>query len=185
MGMSLSATSENTDYLARAMPARPLNSPRFLAKRRGKIVAGGARPRVPFMALAISLALLAGALLKPNAVVAMLPGFAKVYAAIGMPVNLRGIDLDHVSARFEEAAGGRFLVVEGVLRSVSRGTLDVPRLRMTLLDDNGRSVYSWTASAGVKALAPREAAPFRARLAAPPLESRQVTVDFVPEQSRG
>jgi Protein of unknown function (DUF3426) len=185
MAISLSATPENADYLARTATARALNSPRYVAERRGKNVARRAKPRIPFMVLAVGLALVAGALVKPNAVVSMLPGFAKVYAAIGMPVNLRGIDLDHVSARFEEAGGSRFLVVEGVLRSISRGTLDVPRLRMTLLDDNGRSVYSWTASAGVKALAPREAAPFRARLAAPPLESRRVTVDFVPDQSRG
>jgi hypothetical protein len=185
--MTLSATLEATDYVTHAVAGpQSMKSPRFLSERRGKIVARRAKPRLLLMmVLPTSLAIAVAALAKPNAVVTLLPRLAKVYAAVGMPVNLQGIDLDHVSARFEEAGGSRFLVVEGILHSVSGGMLDVPRLRMTLLDDNGRPVYSWTASAGIKALAPWEAAPFRARLAAPPLESRQVTVDFAPDQSRG
>jgi hypothetical protein len=182
----LSATPDSADYAIQAIPTtQSVKSRRFLSERRGKIVARRGGQGVLFMAGVTSLAIAIASLAKPNVVVTLWPRLAKVYAAAGMPVNLRGIDLDHVSARFEEAAGGRFLVVEGVLHSVSRGTLDVPRLRMTLLDDNGRSVYFWTASAGTKALAPGEAAPFRARLAAPPPESRQVTVDFAPDQSRG
>jgi hypothetical protein len=181
----LSATPESAEYVIHAVATtHSVKSRRFLSERRGKIVARRRRPGLLFMVVATSLAIAIAALAKPNVVVTLLPRLAKVYAAVGMPVNLRGIGLDHVSARFEEAAGGRFLVVEGVLHSVSRGTLDVPRLRMTLLDDNGRSVYFWIASAGIKALAPGEAAPFRARLAAPPPESHQVTVDFAPDQSR-
>jgi hypothetical protein len=122
-----------------------------------------------------------GALAKPGMLVRLLPRTAEVYAAIGVPVNLRGLAFEHVAARFEEAGKGRFLTVEGLLRNVARGNRDVPRLRLSLADAAGRSVYTWTASSGIKALPPGETAPFRARLAAPPTEAQAVTVDLVPE----
>jgi hypothetical protein len=140
------------------------------------------RHRIP-LALGISLAviLVVAALAKPRTVVRLLPRTAAVYAALGLAVNLRGFDFEHVTARFEEAGGGRFLAVEGILRNVARQGRDPPRLRLTLSDANGRSIYFWTASSGIKGLPAGEAAPFRARLAAPPLEAQAVTVDFMPD----
>jgi hypothetical protein len=67
-----------------------------------------------------------------------------------------------------------------VLRNVSKEMRDAPRLRVTLSDAQARPVYFWAATSGVKALPPGEAAPFRARLAAPPPEAQSVTVDFMP-----
>jgi hypothetical protein len=126
--------------------------------------------------LVVALAFVLG---KPRMVIRVLPRFAELYAAAGMPVNLRGFAFEHVTARFEEAGGGRFLAVEGVLRNVARAASDAPRLRITLSDAAGRPIYSWTASSGVRALTPGETAPFRARLAAPPLEAHRVMVDFM------
>jgi hypothetical protein len=113
-------------------------------------------------------------------VLGVLPRLADAYAAVGLKVNLRGFEFAHVTARFEDVGNGRFLAVEGVLRNVSRDTRDAPRLRVALSDAKARPVYFWAATSGIKALPPGETAPFRARLAAPPLEAQSVTVDFMP-----
>ena len=153
------------------------------AKLPGARQAGATRRRKLRLA-GIGVGLLAvlfvGAWAKPGMVVRLLPRTAEVYASIGLPVNLRGLAFEHVTARYEEAGKGRFLTVEGLLRNVTSEERDVPRLRVVLSDRVGKPVYSWTASSGIKALPPGEAAPFRARLAAPPEEAQKVTVDLAP-----
>jgi hypothetical protein len=120
------------------------------------------------------------ALARPAIVLGVWPRLADAYAAVGLEVNLRGFEFAHVTARFEDVGAQRFLSVEGVLRNVSKEMRDAPRLRVTLSDAQARPVYFWAATSGVKALPPGEAAPFRARLAAPPPEAQSVTVDFMP-----
>jgi hypothetical protein len=114
-------------------------------------------------------------------VVRLLPRMAEVYASIGLPVNLRGLAFEHVTARLDEVGKGRFLTVEGLLRNITHEPLDVPRLRLVLADGRGRPAYSWTANSGIKSLPPGEIAPFRARLAAPPSEAEKIAVDLVSE----
>jgi hypothetical protein len=123
---------------------------------------------------------IAYALMAPGTVLRFLPRLAQAYSAIGLNVNLRGFEFEHVSARFEEVGGARFLAIEGMLRNVAQETRDAPRLRLTLYDAQAVPVYVWAASSGVKVLQAGETAPFRARLAAPPVEAQSVTVDFMP-----
>jgi hypothetical protein len=187
----VSVTFEAGERLARDFGRAPSPKPdavptACLSGRRGEIVAGrllGAKRRRIAWRLWLGIGLVMAATLfvlaKPRAVIRVLPRLSGLYAAAGMPVNLRGFAFEHVTARFEEAGGARFLAVEGVLRNVARAAGDAPRLRLTLSDAAGRKVYAWTASTGVRALGPGEAAPFRARLAAPPPEAQRVMVDFV------
>jgi hypothetical protein len=153
--------------------------------RNGSSVANRSGPRRSRILLAVigilfATAAVGFALAKPGPVLRVVPRLAPAYAALGLNVNLRGFEFEHVTARFEDVGGGRFLAVEGILRNVAQKVLDAPRLRVTLSDAKGTPVYFWAASSGVKALPPGEAAPFRAKLAAPPLEAQSVTVDFMP-----
>jgi hypothetical protein len=192
----------NVTFAASEPPARsgvPMRDPstqRRIGAALGEIVAaplglasklsarglpGRGPSRLP-VALGIGLAiiLVACALARPEMILRLLPRLAPAYAAVGMRVNLRGFEFEHVSARFEDVGGTRSLAIEGVLRNIAPQPRDAPRLRVTLSDIKARPVYFWTTSSGVKALAPGETAPFRARLAAPPLEAQAVTVDFTP-----
>jgi len=119
-------------------------------------------------------------LARPSLMLSLLPRLAPGYAAVGLKVNLRGFEFEAVSARLEQAGGGRFLAVEGRLRNLAAEPRDAPRLRVTLSDGEERPVYFWATSTGIKSLQPGISAPFRALLAAPPAEARSVTVDFAP-----
>lgn len=111
-------------------------------------------------------------------VVRHLPQTASLYAMLGMPVNLRGLQFDNVKTVRETQDGVPVLVVEGDIVGTGARLTEVPRLRFAVLDRNGKEIYAWTARPDRTLLPPGEALPFRSRLASPPAEASGVTVRF-------
>jgi len=112
-------------------------------------------------------------------VVRALPQTASFYAMVGMPVNLRGLDLDDVKTTTEQHEGVQILVVEGNIVNDSRKLADVPRIKFILRNAARQEIYSWTAVPSTGMLPPGQAVAFRSRLASPPPDGRDVVVRFV------
>jgi predicted Zn finger-like uncharacterized protein len=123
-------------------------------------------------------AILVGLVIWRGDVVRVMPQTASLYAAIGMPVNLRGLAIEDVHTSKEVQDGIAFLVVEGSLVNTTRMTLEVPRLRLAMRNSGGGEVYSWTSLPARPILAPGEIQPFRSRLASPPGDGKDVLVRF-------
>ena len=70
------------------------------------------------------------------------------------------------------------LVVEGSIVNVTKRPVEVPRLRLSVLNEARSEVYSWTALPSRSILNPGEGLPFRSRLASPPAETHTVQVRF-------
>jgi predicted Zn finger-like uncharacterized protein len=159
----------------------PLEDIETVAARRARRLAEQRRRRVkPTMTTAI-LALMAIniALIGWRAdVVRWLPQTASLYAAIGLPVNLRGLVFMDVATDKESQEGVAVLVVGGTIANVTPRAVTVPRLRFALRNGAGQEVYSWTALPTKNVLAPGETLPFRSRLASPPRDGNQVMVRF-------
>jgi predicted Zn finger-like uncharacterized protein len=111
-------------------------------------------------------------------VVRAAPQTASLYAAIGLPVNLRGLIFTDVTTSTESHDGVQVLVVEGNIASASTRAVEVPRLRFSVRNRSGQEVYAWTALPTRTVLAPGETLPFRSRLASPPPDARDVLVRF-------
>ncbi len=111
-------------------------------------------------------------------IVRLLPQTASLYAAIGLPVNLRGLEFDNIRLSRAKHEGVGVLVVEGNIVNVTSRTVEVPRLRLAVRNQAKREVYAWTALPSRSILAPGEALPFRSRLASPPADAREVQVRF-------
>jgi hypothetical protein len=111
-------------------------------------------------------------------VVRLAPQTAAVYAAIGLEVNLRGLAFTELVTRRETQDGTPMLTVEGVIKSASRQTINVPRLRFAVRNAKGHEIYNWTAVPARNAIAPGATIPFRSRLASPPPEAHAVLVRF-------
>ena len=62
-------------------------------------------------------------------VVRYLPQTASLFAAIGLPVNLRDLRFDNVRIARETEDGVSILIVEGSIISDASGAVEVPRLR--------------------------------------------------------
>lgn len=114
-----------------------------------------------------------------NAVVRAAPGMASLYAHIGLPVNVRGLEIGHVTSVEEMESGVPMLMVSGEIGNVAGRVVDVPRLRLAVLAGDGRELYAWTTVAGRTELAQGETVVFRARLASPPAEGRRIAVRFL------
>jgi predicted Zn finger-like uncharacterized protein len=113
-----------------------------------------------------------------QSVVRLMPQTAALFRTIGLPVNLRGIEIVNVTSRFTEEGGG-LLVVEGELVNIARGAVDVPRLRFAVRGEKGAELFVWATPADRQKLEPEERLPFRRRLAAPPQGGQDVAVRFV------
>jgi predicted Zn finger-like uncharacterized protein len=124
------------------------------------------------------LALLAAALHWRVAIVRHFPQSASLYAAIGLPVNLRGLIFENVKSTGEFIDGAMVLVIEGTIVNPTRATLEVPRLRFALRNGARHEVYAWTALPSKTSIAGGDDMPFRTRLAAPPADGRDVIVRF-------
>jgi predicted Zn finger-like uncharacterized protein len=111
-------------------------------------------------------------------VVKVAPQTASLYAAIGLPVNLRGLSFTDVKTMTESHDGVQVLVVEGTIASTSQRVVEVPRLRFSVRNRGGQEVYAWTALPGRSGLAPGETLAFRSRLASPPPDTAEVLVRF-------
>ena len=163
-------------------PARAANVESIAARRRSK--RGSARRRIPVRAARMPahillLACIVAALIGwRGTIVKHAPQMASLYAAIGMPVNLRGLTFTEVKVSRDIHDGVAVLVVEGTIASTASKPVEVPRLRFAMRNEAGGEVYAWTAMPTREVLEPGETLPFRSRLASPPGEGRDVTVRF-------
>ena len=113
-----------------------------------------------------------------NEVVRYLPQTASLFAAIGLPVNLRHLSFENVRIAKEQQDGVTILVVEGTIVSSADKPVTVPRLRFAARDAAGQEIYTWTALPGRSILGPGEKLDFRSRLASPPADAKNVMVRF-------
>lgn len=117
-----------------------------------------------------------------NDLVRYLPQTASLFAAIGLPVNLRNLKFDKVKITKETSDGVSILVIEGMIVNTSNKPNDVPRLRFSARNEAGRDVYTWTMQPARPVLGPGESMEFHSRLAAPPSDAHDVMVRFFTAQ---
>ena len=136
------------------------------------------KPNGMLVTAGLCLSLAMAAIGARETVVRFVPAAAGLYAAIHLPVNLRGIDIRDARSTLSFEAGRPVLTVEGTLVNLRKRDTDVPRLAVALRGPDGREIYGWTASASKARLGPGEALAFSSRLAAPPDNARETVLRF-------
>jgi len=131
-------------------------------------------PLVILVLIAATAALLVGR----ERIVAWAPQSASLYAALGLPVNLRGLVFEDVRSTEEMHNNIPVLIITGTIRNVAGRTVEVPRLRFSLRKKDGVEIYAWTAQADNQLISDGESVPFRSQLASPPGEAHDVVVRF-------
>ena len=178
------ARGEPPHDIESAAPERR-KSPR--RRGRGRPGAGHNRRRelMAALALAASIALLAGGLLyfREN-IVRMMPSTAPLYARLGLPVNLIGMDFSGIRIEREYENGFPVLTVRGEVVNVSGRPLLAPDVRLGLRGPGQSEIYHWTISIGRDNLQPDERAKFITRLASPPPEADEIVLRFEREQNK-
>jgi predicted Zn finger-like uncharacterized protein len=147
-------------------------------RRRGGSRAGAAGNA---FSIALCLALVAAigmAVLLRSAVVRAVPQSATVFAALGLPVNLIGLQLGGITSELAHEAGGPVLLVSGEIANDTSRPLGVPPLALTIEGEAGELLYSWSDRTDRGEVAPADKLRFQARLTSPPPEGRRVVVSF-------
>jgi|ERR1700677_1912319 hypothetical protein len=141
--------------------------------------AGAARRFFAPLAAVCLVAFSMTALVARERVVAMVPFIAPAYAAIGLPVNMRGLAIQDVHARSGEAGEKKYLLIEGWIVNLRAAQTTSPDLRIALRGSDGAELYVWTARAPRRRLERAERVRFAARLEAPPEAAKDAIVRFV------
>jgi predicted Zn finger-like uncharacterized protein len=138
------------------------------------------QPRLPLGLVAVLLiAILTFGVVSRQSLVRAAPGLANLYAAIGLPVNLRGLEFQNVRTKQEIQDGIAVLAIEGEVSNIANRAVELPRVRLSVLGDNGAEIYSWTALLPRSILYPHERVPFKSRLASPPAAGKEIMVRFL------
>jgi hypothetical protein len=175
---SASISAEASSEVARAPSYEELwGDPRRVARQ--VQLAPRQRRRPSFAAAALAAVLGAMALIgMREKVVSVLPPAAAVYAAVGLPVNLPGLELRGVHSRIVMEGERKVLAIEGEIVNLRREANQVPPVALTVRAENGQGKYAWTTRAPKSRLEPGETIAFRARLASPPEGGSDVLVRF-------
>ena len=168
-----------------AEPAESLVQP----KPEAEIVERKARKRLPFQSYKIprpvvivfvaSIAAVITIVGPRESIVRLMPDLAGGYAAIGLPVNLRGLEFRGVRTTQEVQDGIPVLVIEGEVVNVTKHPVEVPRVRIAVLGPSKQELYSWTTLLQRSVLSDNEKVSFRSRLASPPPNGQEVLVRFL------
>jgi predicted Zn finger-like uncharacterized protein len=179
------AEASTGESLSTAPPAPAELPPRRAKWTKDKASKGvGIKDRSKFLTwpagvMAASVAVLAIGLHQRQRVVQYLPQTARLYAAFGMAVNLRGLTINNVASRMIDDNGVSVLVIDGDLINTTDQSIRLPRLRFAVLGKDRQEIYSWSAQTDQANLKPGEKINFRRRLAAPPADGQDVSVRFV------
>ncbi len=111
-------------------------------------------------------------------IVRLLPSAAGLYAKVGLPVNLRGMDFADISYERQFENGVSVLAITGRIVNLTEREKLVPKVRFSLRDEDQQELYHWSMKIRHKPLAPNKSATFVARLASPPTNVRDVEIRF-------
>lgn len=115
-----------------------------------------------------------------QSIVQTVPPLGPVFAAIGMPVDTTGLELQIEAQSMSESpsTGVTTLVVTGKIANVTSEDRPVPYIEATLLGKDKSELHSWVFDPGVTVLKPGETHDFKQVLAQPPAETYQVYAHF-------
>jgi hypothetical protein len=141
---------------------------------------GGLSPvTIGWAALAAVVALVLGTLLlAPSTVVSVVPGAAKLYSLLGMPVGAQGLAFQGVRYGWTNEGGQMVLEVQGDVVNNSGAKVEVPTVVIALRDESGEEISEWTTEVSETELDAGEQAPFLRQIPSPPSNVRSVKVRF-------
>lgn len=135
-------------------------------------------PLVRMLAVLLLVAVVVGGVMFRTEIVRVLPDMAGVYAAVGMPVNVVGLEFSDVTTLTTRRGEETALVVTAKIRAIGGRRTAIPPVVATLLDEHGAPVYEWSVVPPAPDVAPGEVVDLSAELAKPPEGARELRLSF-------
>jgi predicted Zn finger-like uncharacterized protein len=123
-------------------------------------------------------ALLAIAVVFRDGVARAWPNTASAYAAVGLNVNITGLEFSDLQITRDNDSAAPTLTVTGSVRNIGPKPKKPPVLRFSLRDQNADEVRTWMASLAGPEIQPGGARQFQSVLAGPPLSAVDLEATF-------
>jgi predicted Zn finger-like uncharacterized protein len=123
-------------------------------------------------------ATLAPLLLLRTEAVRAFPSLAGLYAAIGLPVNVVGLEFHDAKTLTSLRGAKKVMTISARIRSVASTTVAVPPVQVSLLDADGNAIYEWTATPQAREIDPGEVFDFSTEVNSPPEGAVKVRLGF-------
>ncbi|MGV8853690.1 MAG: zinc-ribbon domain-containing protein [Devosia sp.] len=111
-------------------------------------------------------------------VVQRFPAMAGVYAAMGMGINVVGLEFSDVTSLQTLRNGKEVLLVSAQIVGLSASPMPVPAVVVTLIGPDGQGVYQWSVQPTVRDLMAGERSTFDTQLTLPPGDASRVRLSF-------
>lgn len=111
-------------------------------------------------------------------IVRLFPDLAGTYAALGLGVNIVGLEFRDVKTLLALRRGADVVQVDARIYSVAAGTVQVPPVVVTLLNDENLPLYEWSVASSVPTLESGQVVDFTTQVTAPPPGATKVRLTF-------
>ncbi len=135
--------------------------------------------RIVRMVLTISLmSLLGGGYSLRDNIVSAFPDLAGLYGALGIKVNVVGLEFRDVRTLRALRDGAEVMEITASITNVSNDQVVVPSVIVSLLDKDGRLIYQWSVAPQVVGMQAGEWIEFKTQLTSPPQRATSVSLSF-------
>lgn len=117
-------------------------------------------------------------------IVRAFPDLAGTYEALGLGVNVIGLEFGVFDTVVTQREGVPVLRVDARIDNVSTRNVTVPPVVVSLIDAAGNSLYEWSVQPEARDLEPNEAVDFSTQLNATPAEATEVRLSFAGGRSQ-
>jgi hypothetical protein len=130
------------------------------------------------LVLGLLVLMLAGAYFGRVAIVTHFPTLAGLYEAVGLRVNVLGLDFAGLETLRSLRDGREYLTVSATVVGRSTRPVSVPPVLVTLTNSTGAAVYQWSVTPPVSTLIAGERVDIQTQLAMPPAEAKGIRLTF-------
>jgi predicted Zn finger-like uncharacterized protein len=122
--------------------------------------------------------MLTGGLVLRADLVRLFPDLAGAYEAVGLGVNVVGLDFRDVTTLISREQENEVIEVDARIYSVSPGEVKVPPVVVTLLDAQDRALYQWSVAPSATSMRPGEILDFSTQVRRPPPGATKARLGF-------
>ncbi len=164
-------------------PAKQAEQRRAMERRQHLLTRSLPRARMRRLTMTVVgvvlMTLLGGGLVLREKIVTALPDLAGLYGAVGIKVNVVGLEFREVRTIKSLRDGAVVMTVSAMLENVSGGQVNVPPVLVSLMDEWGEPLYEWSVSSQVSAMGYGEWVEFETELTSPPDGAVGIRLGFV------
>lgn len=111
-------------------------------------------------------------------IVRLVPELAAIYSAIGLRVNIVGLEFEDIKTLMSLRQGKNVILVTARIRSATTKPVAVPLILVTLLDEAGTVLLEWTVQPQGNEMSPGDIMDFSSELSSPPAGAARVRLSF-------